>query len=108
MGRHKMYQYKTAIMPGQACRFGPAATGKDMVVVVLSQLNIGERAVVTSLEADNNIRRRLQDIGIIEGTVIECLMKSPFGEPRAYMIRGAVIALRKSETDMIFIKKEES
>lgn len=49
------------------------------------------------------MRRRLQDIGLIEGTEILCLNRSPSGDPTAYLIRGAVIALRKEETEKILV-----
>ena len=48
----------------------------------------------------DDMRRRLQDIGLIEGTVVECVGKSPLGDPCAYVIRGAVIALRSEDPDV--------
>ena len=50
------------------------------------------------------MRRRLQDIGLIEGTDIECLQKSPAGDPIAYYIRGAVIALRSVDSGNILVR----
>jgi ferrous iron transport protein A len=47
--------------------------------------------------------RRFQDLGLIEGTLVRCLMKSPLGDPKAYLIRGAVIALRKSDSDTVTV-----
>ncbi len=49
-------------------------------------------------------KRRLMDLGIIPGTKIKALMKSPFNDPVAYLIRGTTIALRKDQTEGIFIK----
>jgi len=63
----------------------------------LSALEIGERARVHSLHVGGAMRRRLQDIGLIEGTSVECLLRSPAGDPTAYLIRGAVIALRSED-----------
>ena len=68
------------------------------------QLQEGACAIVTSLEIEGGIRRRLQDLGLIEGTKIECLKRSPAGDPIAYLIRGAVIALRREESFRILIK----
>ena len=39
----------------------------------------------------------LQDIGLVHGTVVKCLGASPLGDPSAYLIRGAVIALRSQD-----------
>ncbi len=60
----------------------------------LTALREGERARVAALLTEGGMRRRMQDIGLIEGTEVECVQKSPAGDPVAYRIRGALIALR--------------
>ncbi len=70
----------------------------------LSDLNQGYTAVVKELTASGSIRRRLQDIGIIEGTRVECVQKSPLGDPVAYLIRGAVIALRMEDSSGVLVQ----
>ena len=74
---------------------------------LLAELKAGQQAVVTELNLFDNMRRRLQDIGMIEGTVIECLGKSPLGDPTAFLIRGAVIALRSDETKRVIVRVSE-
>ncbi len=69
----------------------------------LSELRVGETALVTGLLTLGAIRRRLLDIGLIEGTKIQCLLKSPGGDPIAYQIRGAVIALRKEDANEVMV-----
>ncbi len=69
----------------------------------LKDLKQGQTAKVKSLLSTGNIRRRLQDIGLIEGTDVECLQKSPAGDPVAYLIRGAVIALRSEDSSDVLI-----
>lgn len=69
----------------------------------LYYLNDGASGQVTRIELTGGIRRRLQDIGLIRGTRIKCLMHSPSGDPAAYLIRGAVIALRSDDSLRIFI-----
>lgn len=69
----------------------------------LSDLKQGQSARVTSLLSKGSIRRRLQDIGLIEGTEVECLQRSPAGDPVAYLIRGAVIALRSEDSSNVLI-----
>lgn len=63
----------------------------------------GERAKVCALSAGGAMRRRLLDIGLIADTEVECVGRSPGGDPSAYLIRGAVIALRKEDCKNIFI-----
>ena len=65
----------------------------------------GERARVRALTADGSIRRRLLDIGLIAHTTVECLGRSPGGDPSAYLIRGAVIALRAQDCKHILIER---
>lgn len=71
--------------------------------IYLSDMNTGDTATIDRLLSDSCMRRRLQDIGLIEGTCVECIMKSPAGDPIAYQIRGAVIALRKEDAENILI-----
>ncbi len=67
----------------------------------LNELKVGEEAVVTEMLTDN---RRLRDIGLIEGTKTKCILRSPLGDPAAYRIRGAVIAIRKEDGAQIGVK----
>lgn len=64
----------------------------------LADLHEGQLGRVTYIASTGAIRRRLQDLGIIEGTPITCLQKSPAGDPIAYFIRGAAIALRREDS----------
>lgn len=63
----------------------------------LNRLKPGERALVKEIRTCGGMRRRLLDIGLIEDTQVECLGRSPFGDPSAYLIRGAVIAIRSED-----------
>jgi ferrous iron transport protein A len=50
-------------------------------------------------------RHRLMDLGVLPGTRVRAEFVSPTGEPVAYMIRGALIALRGEQADKIFIRR---
>ncbi len=69
----------------------------------LDKLSEGQKARVEELRLNGSIRRRMQDIGLIEGTPVECLQKSPSGDPVAYLIRGAVIALRREDSGRVMV-----
>ena len=69
----------------------------------LSSLREGESAQVTLLLHTGSIKRRLQDLGLVEGTQVQCVQKSPFGDPVAYAIRGAVIALRTEDAQEVLV-----
>ena len=69
----------------------------------LLDIEPGESAYVLALKARGGMRRRLLDLGLIGGTRVTCLGKSPLGDPRAFLIRGAVIALRGEDCADILI-----
>ncbi|MGX8709742.1 FeoA family protein [Clostridium sp. KNHs216] len=71
--------------------------------IPLNELPMGVRGSVTSLNANGTVRRRMLDLGVIDGTEIEPLYQSPSGNPTAYRIRGAVIALRSDVSDKILV-----
>ncbi|MBI4663182.1 MAG: metal-dependent transcriptional regulator [Verrucomicrobia bacterium] len=50
-------------------------------------------------------RRRLLDLGFVPGTIIEMEMVSPGGDPTAYRVRGALIALRREQSRLIRISR---
>ena len=71
----------------------------------LRELIKGEKGSVTGLTSGKAMKMRLRDIGLIEGTEVECLGKSPLGDPAAFLIRGAVIALRNEDACHVRIRK---
>ena len=64
---------------------------------MLSDLPAGRSADVAQMDAPGPMGRRLLDIGFTEGTRVQCLYAAPSGEPRAYLVRGAVIALQRED-----------
>ena len=76
---------------------------KERKVNYLSDILPGERAVIGHLETKGDMRRRLLDIGLTENTVVECVGKSPLGDPSAYLIRGAVVAIRRDDCKKILV-----
>jgi len=73
-------------------------------IIPLNILPIGKKAKVKMLTSEGTIRRRLLDLGLISDTEVEALQKSPSGDPVAYHIRGAVIALRSEEASKILVE----
>ncbi|MDD2377550.1 MAG: FeoA family protein [Bacilli bacterium] len=64
----------------------------------LNDLNLGAKGMVKKLNISGKQKQRLLDIGLTEGTVIESVLRSPSGDPTAYYIRGALIAIRKEDS----------
>ncbi|WP_071027113.1 FeoA family protein [Peptoniphilus raoultii] len=73
----------------------------------LSEAKEGQSVIVTGFTADLKIRRRLQDLGMIKGTEIKCLSHSPMGDPTAYLIRRAVIAIRQIDAKEVLVREVE-
>jgi DtxR family Mn-dependent transcriptional regulator len=73
----------------------------------LARLKPGETAEVVKLSpACRGLeRRRLMDLGILPGTKITNEIRSPSGDPTAYRIRGALIALRQEQANFIYVRK---
>ncbi len=71
----------------------------------LCDIDVGERATVERLETRGSMRRRLLDIGLCKGTVVECVGRSPMGDPRAYLIRGAIIAIRSYDSSTVIVNR---
>ena len=74
----------------------------------LSELKIGESAQVAMISQRSRglERRRLMDLGILPGTTIVAEMKSPSGDPTAYKVRGATIALRREQAEHIRVTRD--
>lgn len=72
-------------------------------IVYLDEIAPGERGVVYELRNDIGMRRRLREIGLVEESEVECLGRSPAKDPAAYLIRGAVIAIRKKDAHRVLV-----
>ena len=66
----------------------------------LAALREGEEGIVSRVCA-GGMKRRFLDIGLIPGTLVECIGESPLGDPRAYLIRGKSIAIRRRDAEEI-------
>lgn len=73
-------------------------------IISLNTLTLGKQGKVCFLVSKGSERRRMLDLGLINGTAVEALQISPSGDPTAYHIRGAVIALRSEEAKKIMIE----
>ena len=73
--------------------------------IPLNLLPIGETGIVQKLLSTGTQRRRMLDLGRVNGTPVEALQKSPSGDPTAYFIRGAVIALRSEDAGKILVER---
>lgn len=70
-------------------------------MMTLNKLKIDEEGIVTE---DVKAGRRLKDLGLVKGTKVKCVLKSPLGNPKAYKIRGAVVAIRDEDASAVSVE----
>jgi ferrous iron transport protein A len=70
----------------------------------LDELKPGQQAVVKRVGGSGSIRRRLMDMGLVSGVVIEILKTAPFGDPTEYKLRGYHLSLRKTEAHLVEVE----
>lgn len=68
-----------------------------MKILNLDKLPVNTTAKIHNVECNEVLRRRLLDLGLIRGTKITPIFKSPLGDPIAYKVRSSTIALRKED-----------
>lgn len=71
--------------------------------ITLNNLPLSKEGKIISLEVNESLKRRLLDLGLVYNTKIKCLYKSTFNDPKAYLVRGSVIALRDEDANKIYI-----
>ena len=69
----------------------------------LNDLLLNQKGYIKKLECDGNIRRRLLDLGFVEGATIIPVLDSPLHNPRAFFIRGTLIAIRNEDANLITV-----
>lgn len=74
-------------------------------MISLNDLNLDKEAKVIKVKANENIKNRFLDIGLIPGTIIKPVLISPGKDMVAYMIKGVVIAIRKEDTENIMVEE---
>ena len=72
---------------------------------LLAHLPSGERGWVKHVTHNSTMRRRLLDIGLIPGTEVVCVGVSPLGDPRTYLVRGKMIAIRARDAECVVIRR---
>lgn len=73
--------------------------------ISMSCLEEGQWGRIQKLNVTAGLRRRLQDFGLIEGTCVCCLRKSPKGDPVIYRVGRTMLALRTADSSRVFVEK---
>ena len=81
------------------------AVWKESDMMKLNEMEINKTCKIVRINCKDDIKRRLLDLGMIKGTKITPVLISPSGDPKAFDIRGTLIAIREDDTKLIEIKK---
>lgn len=71
----------------------------------LNSIKNNEYYIVNKINASDKIKRRLYDIGLVNGTKIKLLFESPSKKIKAYLIRDSIIAIRDNDAQLIKVNK---
>lgn len=70
----------------------------------LSELSVGDVGVITEVNGDGRIRRRLFDMGVTPGAEVYLRKRAPLGDPLEVNIRGYELTLRKTEAEAVIME----
>jgi ferrous iron transport protein A len=79
---------------------------KDPVVKAqaLSELRVGESAVLSELEVAPLVAEHLMNLGFVPGLVVQVLRSGPGGDPRVYRVDGTEVAMRRDLSRHIHVE----
>ncbi len=77
-----------------------------MKTFLLDEIKVGERATINKILLNGGIKNRLINFGFIRGEEVIFLSKSILGDPKAFLIKGGVVAIRRSDCKKIIVNKE--
>jgi len=72
--------------------------------VHLADLPRGARGVIAHVAGQGAFRRRLLELGLLPGTVVERAGQAPLGDPLSFRVRGAIISLRRADAARIALQ----
>jgi len=77
--------------------------------VPLDQLPEGRPAEVVEIDPEFRglARRRLLDLGLTPSATVTAELTTPFGDPRAYRVRGTLVALRRDQARHVWVRPKE-
>lgn len=69
----------------------------------LSDLKVGEKGVIVKIQGHGGFRKRIVEMGFIQGKIVEVLHSAPLADPIEYLILNYHVSLRRSEAEKIEI-----
>ena len=73
-------------------------------VSALSELSVGERGILQSLDLPEKVQNHLMHMGFVPGSCVHALRRAPAGDPTVYCVNGMEIALRHETASGIQVR----
>ncbi|PWR74584.1 ferrous iron transport protein A [Methanospirillum stamsii] len=74
-----------------------------MSIITVEQLPPGSSGIVSEIQGETAIRRRLMEMGILPGSKLTLVKWAPLGDPAECQIRGYKLSLRRAEAALITV-----
>lgn len=71
--------------------------------ISLRQMRVGDKAAIASIAAQGELGRRIRDMGLVPGAVVEIVGRAPLKDPVALRLQGFTLTLRNNEADWITV-----
>jgi len=81
-----------------------ASESLDGAARPLDRLEAGEAGVISRLDGEPALVRRLMELGLVPGTTIHLVRRAPLGDPIELSVRGVHLWLRRSEASNIHVE----
>jgi ferrous iron transport protein A len=69
----------------------------------LRKLKEGQKAVIAAITAEEEMGRRIRDMGLVPGVEIQVVGRAPLEDPVALRLMGFTLTLRNKEADFISV-----
>jgi Fe2+ transport system protein FeoA len=77
-------------------------------VSMLSNLTVGESAIVLALDLPESVQNHLMHMGFVPDAQVTALRRAPAGDPTVYLVDGLEIALRHETAEGIRVRPFEA
>jgi len=72
--------------------------------ITLDGIEVGGQVRVVRVSGESMVRRRIMDMGIVKGTLIEVIRRAPLGDPVEFRLKGYSLSLRRNEASLIEVE----
>ena len=70
----------------------------------MRRMKVGQTGRIAGIQANGELGRRIRDMGIVPGAVVQIQGRAPLNDPVAIRIMGFTLSLRNNEADYITVE----